>query len=288
MPGWVGAGCLLGSLGTLASVEVRDDLGQPVSLPRPASRIISLSPHLTEHLFALGAGDRIVGTVSYSDYPPAARDIPLIGSNDAFDLERIRALHPDLIVAWPSGNPVRALEQLRTLGIPMFQDNVQQLAQVPEVMERLGVLTGQAGMAGQRAQDFRARMSTLRQQHAGQRPVRVFYQVWDKPLMTLNGRHILSDVLQLCGAVNVFAALPALVPTVDEEAVLAANPDLIVASGKASTQAAWARRWQRWPHLKAVAAGQVVMLPPDLLSRMGPRLIEGAEALCRAVAQARR
>ncbi|MGQ5522193.1 cobalamin-binding protein [Chitinimonas sp. PSY-7] len=275
-------------LGTAhAAVSVQDDHGRTVRLNKPAQRIISLAPHLTEDLFAIGAGPNIVGVTSYSDYPAAAKQIPQVGSYNSFDLEQIRALKPDLIVAWPSGNPVRQLAQLESLGIALYYDDPKKLTDIPHVLERLGVLTGQTNVANQAATRLRDRTAALAQHHAGKRAVRVFYQVWDRPLMTINGEQVVSDVMRLCGAVNVFAELPSRAPTVDEEAVLKANPELIATSGDSTAKNDWLQRWARFPRLKAVANQQLYMLPPDLLSRMGPRLVEGAEALCAAVDKAR-
>ncbi|WP_035053110.1 cobalamin-binding protein [Andreprevotia chitinilytica] len=274
----------LASLPTQAAVTTQDDLGHTITLPTPAQRIISLAPHLTEDLFAIGAGGKIVGAVNYSDYPAAANAIPRVGGYNGFDLERIRALKPDLIVAWKSGNPPRQLAQLDTLGIPVFYDDARTLGDVPTVLERLGMLTGNTVAARAAADTFRQRIMALAK-YSKRRPVRVFYQVWDRPLMTINRQQIISDALFLCGAVNVFGDLPALTPTVDDEAVLAANPEMIATSGDAGTQAL--AHWQSWPNLAAVKNKQLVILPRDVLVRMGPRLAEGTEALCQAVDKAR-
>lgn len=270
-----------------AAVSVNDDLGRQLALARPAQRIISLAPHLTEDLFAIGAGGQIVGVVDYSDYPAAAKQIPRVGGYSGFDLERIRTLKPDLIVGWPSGNPSRQLQQLEKLGIPLFYDNTRRLTQLPTVLQRLGILTGRPAEAGRAAQGFRDRLAALRQRYAGKPPVRVFYQVWDRPLMTINREQIISDAIELCAGVNVFGQLPALVPTVDEETVLQANPQLIVTSGEAGMASGSLERWRRWPALEANRRQALVNLPPDLLSRIGPRLIDGAERLCQAIDQAR-
>lgn len=286
VPGWA-LGLALLALACQAAPTVNDDRGQTLTLAHPARRIVTLSPHLTEDLFAIGAGGLIVGTVDYSDYPAAANKITRIGGYNGFDLERIRALKPDLILAWESGNPPQQLALIAGLGIPVFYDNAGKMADIPGVLERLGVLTRHEAEARAAAAQWRQRMDQLARRYAGKRPVRVFYQVWDRPLMTINGQQIISDALRLCGAVNVFADLPAIAPTVDEEAVLAANPEIIATSGEPGMQAGVLARWQRWPKLAATRNGQLVTLPPDLLSRKGPRFIDGAEALCRAVDKAR-
>ena len=270
-----------------APIAVTDDRDQRIVLAQPAQRVISLAPHLTEDLFAIGAGQTLVGTVSYSDYPAAALKVPVIGGYTGIDLEKIRALKPDLILAWNTGNPPAQLAKIAALGIPMFYDGSKRLADVPTVMERLGTLTGKTATAQQAATQFRQRLSTLQQQHQGKRPVRAFYQIWDRPLMTMNKDQIISDAMRICGAVNVFADLPTLVPTIDDESVLVKNPELILTSGEANSKADWLNRWTRWPNLMAVKQRNLVVLPPDLLSRMGPRLVDGTEQLCLAVDRAR-
>ena len=289
MKHWIGLLlCCLTKLALAAPVSVHDDRGRLITLPQPAQRIVALAPHLVENLYAIGAGKQIVGAVSFSHYPEAAKTLPIVGSYDSFDLERIRALKPDLLVVWQTGNSPAQLARLDALGLPIFYDNAQKLPQVPDVLERLGLLSGHAPQAQQQAQLFRRRIATLQQQYQQQKPVRVFYQIWDRPLMTINKAQIISDVMTLCGAVNVFADLPVLVPTIDEEAVVMANPDLIATSGETSPKSDWLLRWQRWPTIKAVKKQNLVILPPDVLSRMGPRLPEGAEKFCQAIDNARR
>lgn len=271
-----------------AAITVKDDRQHTITLAQPAQRIITLSPHLTEDLYAIGAGGLIVGTVDYSDYPAAASKLTRIGGYNGFDLERIRALKPDLILAWDSGNPPQQLALIAGLGIPVFYDNANKMADIPGVLERLGMLTGHETEAKAAAQKFRQRTLLLEQQYARRRPVRLFYQVWDRPLMTINGQQIISDAMRICGAVNVFADLPAIAPTVDDEAVLVANPEIIVTSGEPGMKTDGLERWQHWPRLAATRNQQLVILSRDLLNRKGPRFIDGAEALCKAVDKVRK
>ncbi|MDW5415492.1 cobalamin-binding protein [Iodobacter sp. CM08] len=281
------AASLLLAFNAAASVSVKDDRGQEITLAKPAQRIISLAPHATEDLFAIGAGKLIVGAVNYSDYPPEANKIERIGGYNGFDLERIRALKPDLIVAWQSGNPAKQLAQIETLGLPVFYTFSKKLGDVPTVLERLGVLTAKEPEAQLAAKKYRDSLASLEKKYAGKKPVRVFYQVWDRPLMTINHEQIISDAMRLCGGVNVFANLPALVPTIDDEAVLAANPESIITSGEPGVKDNWLSRWKRWPNLQASKNKQFHVLPKDLLSRMGPRLVEGTAKLCEAIDKAR-
>ena len=271
----------------LLALNVTDDTGRTVTLDKPAQRIVSLAPYITELLFAAGAGEFIVGTVSHSDYPAAAKALPRIGDHPLLDLEAIVALQPDLIVAWESGSPRAQVEKLRQLGIPVWYNEPRHLTDIGNSIERLGRLAGTQATASRAAQDFRMRLQGLQQRYAGRRNIRVFYQLWDQPLMTVNGEQIISDVIRLCGGQNVFADLSGLAPTITEEAVVAARPEVIVAGGKAATHGQWWARWQRWPTLPAVAHNQLYFIPGDLLHRHGPRILEGAERMCSILEGAR-
>jgi iron complex transport system substrate-binding protein len=275
------------ALAAHAQLSVIDDEGRAVTLAQPAKRIVSLAPHATEILFAIGAGEQIVGAISFSDYPDAAKKIPRVGDHSGIDIERIRMLTPDLVVAWRSGNAQKQIEKLRELAIPVFVTEPDAIADVASAMENLGALTAREALAKEVARSFREHFEHLRMTYATRAPVRIFYQVWDRPLMTINGRHVISDVMRFCGAVNVFANLPARVPTVNVEAVLAANPEMIITSGSPSAQPSL-ESWRKWPNMLAVKQQNLVLLAPDLLNRMGPRIVLGTEKLCEAVDAARK
>lgn len=270
-----------------AAVSVTDDSGHAVTLSRPAQRIISLAPHLTELLFSVGAGGQVVGVVQYSDYPAAANKLPRIGSYQQFDLETVIRLRPDLIVAWQSGNNPGQIEQLKKLGFPVYISEPRRIADVASSMERLGALAGGGEQAARALQDFRQRYARLQARYAGRPPVRTFYEVWNRPLMTVSSAHLIGDVMKLCSAENVFAALPVLTPTISEEAVLAADPAVIIASGMDQARPEWLDDWRRWPQLRAVKAGHLYFIPPDLLQRHSPRILDGAEQFCAQVERAR-
>jgi iron complex transport system substrate-binding protein len=270
-----------------APVSVVDDTGQTVTLAQPARRIVSLAPHVTETLFAAGAGAAVVGAVSYSDYPKAAKQIPQVGSYPNVDLERVVSLKPDLVVGWPGGNAPAQLERLRALGLTVYRSDPRRIEDVAANIKRLGVLAGTPAQADAAAAKFRHRHRELAQRYRARPPVTVFYQVWHRPLMTINGAHLISQVIALCGGVNVFTALPALTPTLDVEAVLKADPAVIVASGMDESRPEWLDDWRRWPQLRAVRDGHLYFVPPDLLQRHGPRILDGAEQLCAALDQAR-
>jgi iron complex transport system substrate-binding protein len=267
-----------------AAITVTDDNGAAVTLAAPAQRVISLAPHVTELIYAAGGGSRLVGAVSYSDYPPEAKQIPRVGDNKALDLERIAALKPDLIVVWRHGNAQAELERLRELHIPMFFSEPHKLDDVALTLTKLGTLLGTSSTADAAASHYRHDIANLRAQYANRPPVSVFYQVWDQPLMTLNGTHMVSDMIALCGGRNVFAKLQPRVPTVSTEAVLAANPEAIVTASvgatKPDTPLPQLDRWRAWPSLKAVARNNLFAIDGDLIDRPTPRLVQGAAQLC--------
>ncbi|MNM82967.1 Vitamin B12-binding protein precursor [compost metagenome] len=274
-----------------AAVSVIDDAGNTVTLAQPARRIVSLAPHVTELLYAAGGGDRIVGTVSYSDYPPQARDLPRVGDNKALDLERIAALKPDLIVVWRHGNAQKQTDRLRALGLPLFYSEPRKLASIPENVEKLGTLLGTEATARRAADRFRQQVETLRKTYAARPPVTVFYQVWQQPLMTLNGQHLVSDMLALCGGRNLFGAETPLVPTVSVEAVVAGNPEAMLTAGMGATRSDQPlpdyAMWQRWKQVTAVARNNLFVIDGDLVNRAGPRVVQGIEQICKDLDLAR-
>lgn len=279
-------GCLVWT-SAAATVSVTDDTGNAIRLDRPADRIISLAPHMTELLYAAGAGNSLVGAVRYSDYPPPARDIPRVGDAHSFDIEQILALEPDLIIAWQSGNPAGQMRQLRELGLTLFVSEPRSLSDIPATIEKLGRLAGTAPAATAAAIDFRRRLTRLRDVYSDRPPVDVFYQIWHQPLITIGGGHVINDVIRLCGGRNVFADTDQLAPQISIEAVLAAAPEVIIASGTGDQRPEWLNDWQQWPQLPAVQQEQLHFIPPYQLQRHTPRILEGTARLCEILEQAR-
>ena len=273
--------------GQAEGVRVIDDIGNTVILAHPARRIISLAPHVTELLFAAGAGKHVVGVVAYSDFPEAAKKLPEVGAYNAFDLESILALKPDLIVAWKSANPAAALEKLQAMSIPVFYSEPKQLEDVASNIERLGVLAGTQTVAELASADFRHKLAELRTHYSNLSRVSVFYQIWHQPLMTVNGEHIISQVIELCGGRNVFADLPTLAPKISLEPVLLKDPEVIVAGNSALNHPGWKEDWRRWPNLRAVKNDHLFYVNPDIIQRHTPRILQGAEVLCRQLDQVR-
>jgi len=271
---------LLFSFQATAEIRVKDDYGNEVRLAAPAARIVSLSPHLTELLYAAGAGGRLVGAVEFSDYPAEARALPRVGSDAGIDLEAVIALQPDLVVAWPNAGSLRAVNRLADLRLPVFRSEPRELEDIPRTLQRLGALAGSEKDAERAAAAFRARVRELGRRYSKRPTVRVFYQVWDRPLLTVNGEHVISKVMRLCGGENVFARLPMIAPEIDREAVLRADPQVIVASGSDDQRPAWLDAWKAFPGLNAAAKGNLYAIAPELIQRHTPRLLEGAERLC--------
>lgn len=271
---------LLTAASAHADVVVRDDAGQVLRLATPARRIISLAPHITENLYAAGAGDAIVGVSEYSDYPAAARKLRRVGNYASLDLEAIVAMKPDLVIAWESGNAAAQLARLRTLGLPLFISEPRGIEDIAGSLERFGELAGTSGVAGEAARALRTRQVEMRRRYANRPAVRTFYQIWHQPLITVSGPQLIGSVLRLCGAENVFAGLSQLAPTVSVEAVLAANPEAIVASGMDDTRPEWLDMWLRWKELQATRRGNLFFVPADLINRHTPRVLDGAQLLC--------
>ncbi len=269
-------------------IAVTDDLGERVALAEPARRIVSLAPHVTELLFAAGAGAQVVGTVEYSDYPLEAKAIRRVGGYSKLDFETILALKPDLAVGWASGNGPDTLQRLRALGVPVFASQPGALPELGATIEKLGALAGTPEAAHRAAAEFRARLGALRARYAGRDEVSVFYAIWNRPPITVNDAHLISDVIRLCGGRNVFGGLRALAPVINEEDVVRADPEAIVASGSGEAPPEWLDDWRRWPRLTAVARGNLYAVPPQLIQRATPRVLDGAERLCAALDDARR
>jgi len=269
------------------AIEVTDDAGRQVRLTTPAQRIISLAPSMTELLFSIGAGDRVVAVIDYSDYPPEARALPVIGRHDLLDMEAIVALQPDLIVAWQSGNPRSSLQRLEQLGFAVYIAEPSSLNSIAKQVEKLSLLSGLSARGEELAAQFRQELNTLADAQRGAAPVSVFYQVWHSPLISVGGAELINDIINLCGGKNIFADLT-VGPKVSIEGVLRQNPDVIIASGMDAARPQWLDEWLRWPHLKAVQNHQLYFIPPDLVQRHSLRVLQGATQLCQHLDKARR
>lgn len=265
------------------AVVVTDDAGQRITLPHTPARIISVAPGATEMLFTAGAGNLVIATVEYSDEPPAARRVPRIGDGIAVDMERVVALKPDVVVVWPGGGNPAQIAQLEKLGFPLYRQQVDALSDIPGSLRRLGALAGTQSAAERAARDIEARLARLKQTHGSGLAPTVLLQVWNHPIYTVGGRHLMTDALRFCGARNVFDDLTEMGPAVDVEAVIARNPDFIVAVAPPGTGAGWLADWKRFPHLRAVRDNHLIEMTEGNLTRLGPSVLSGTEALCLAI-----
>ena len=270
-----------------ATVSAVDDTGQVVTLPKPAVRIVSMAPNLTEILFHIEAGSQIVGVVEYSDFPPKASDLPKIGSSHRFDIEAILELQPDLVVAWESGNPSEDLAKLEQLGIHVFRTEPRTLNDISTLMQRLGKLTGHSAISNVLAGTFLEGAAVIRETYQQQRNLTVLYQIWSDPIYTLNGDHLISRLIEHCGGTNIFFELETLAPVVSTESVIERNPDVIIAGGYKGATPEWLGTWNKWSGMQAVQSKSLYTIDADQISRMGPRILKGAQELCQAIDQAR-
>jgi iron complex transport system substrate-binding protein len=269
---------------TSAGVTVTDDAGRTLSLPSVPTRIVSLAPGATEMLFAAGAGKHVIATVQYSDEPAAAKRVPRIGDVVAIDMEKLVALRPEIAIVWPGGGNPAQIEEIARIGIPLYRQQVNSLADLPGSLRRLGTLAGTSDVAEQAARSIEARLATLAHRYGNNRHPTVLLQVWNHPIYTIGGTHLMSDALKLCGARNVFGDLRDLAPAVDVEAVVARNPDIIVAAAPPGAGPEWLADWKRFTTLRAVRTANLVTFEDQRLTRLGPSVVDATEELCKVLA----
>ena len=270
---------LVFSMQSFAGVNLPQADGSSLKLNAPADRLITLSPHLAELVFAAGAGKNLVATVEYSEYPEAAASVPRIGDAFAIDVERVLALSPDLVIAWDSGNPRQAVSQLVSLGIPVWSVEIREPIEIAEVIKAIGAVSGHTQAAGVAAADFQRRLNDLARRYASRRVLDYFYQIDEKPLYTINGEHLISKGLSLCGGHNIFHDLPGLAFQVTHESVIVADPVAMFAPVRDNEPNPLAV-WLDWPGLQAVSANALFTLPADKINQATPRLLDALEIAC--------
>lgn len=253
--------------------------GGELVLKSPARKLVTLSPHLTELVFAAGAGHLLAATVAHSDFPPEASELPRVGDAFRIDTERVHLLNPDLILGWQSGNPPGALSHLTGLGFPLWTVEIRRPGEIADVVELIGQATGTLEAARAAAGDLRRKIAALERRYAGRNSVGYFYQISDQPLYTVNGEHLISRGLALCGGENVFADLSGLAPQIGLEAVLLADPQLLIAPRIAGLSDPL-EHWSAWPRLQAVRDENFLLLPADEISRATPRFLDSVELAC--------
>jgi iron complex transport system substrate-binding protein len=270
-----------------ATRTVVDDTGANVTVPADNCRIISLAPGTTAMLFAAGAGKCVVGTIAHSKEPAEASAVRIVGDAETLDFEQLLGLRPTVVVVAVDVVQRVRIDRIRALGIPVYEVHVTSLRQMPESMRRLGTLTG-TGAAAERAADaLSAELGAIARRYQGRPALRVLYQIWDQPIYTIGGRHVISDALAVCGARNIFADLDTAAPAVTRESVVERDPDLVLLSGPPAATDEWVAEWRRLPTLKAVRGGHLVAYTDERIDRMGPAVIAATAHLCEVIDAAR-
>ncbi|MEO5862263.1 MAG: cobalamin-binding protein [Burkholderiales bacterium] len=264
------------------------DDGQKVILAQTAQRIISLAPHLTELVYAAGAGDKLVAVTAYSDYPEAAKALSQVGDASNLDLERIVMLKPDLVLAWKSNVSPFAVERLRRLSIPVYVTETRRLAGIPKLLRSIGMLAGATDTAESGARNFEEQLRALAQAASGKAVIPTFIEIWHDPLISVNGEHIMSEVMSLCGGKNILAAAPTLTPSIGLETLLRADPGAIIGGGSAVTADGFRKQWEKHASLTAVRQHNIFYVNPDWIQRSTPRILFGAKSICEALEKVRR
>ena len=259
--------------------------------PEPASgeaaeRVVAFAPHLSEIMFAIGAGDRLVGVSSWSDYPREVLDLPEVGDAFTVDQEQLSLLQPDLVLVWESGMPAHTVEELRSRGYRIEVIRTRSLADVSAAMITLGELTGRRAGAREAAEQYTSGLEQLSEQYQDAPPISVFFQVSNRPLYTINREHFISEIINLCGGRNVFDDLDDMAPSVSVEAVLDRDPEVMLAGANLGDDAF--AEWVRWPGLAANRYGNQFLLSDETIGRPIPRLVVAGQAVCIALDQARR
>ncbi|GIU13882.1 cobalamin-binding protein [Shewanella sp. MBTL60-007] len=251
----------------------------------PAKRIVALSPHSVEMLYAIGAGESIVATTDHADFPEAALAIPRIGGYYGIQIERVLELEPDLVVVWGSGNKAEDIERIKELGFRVFDSNPQTLEAVADELESLGELTGHQVQAAKVAADYREKLKQLRIDNAAKSEVSVFYQLWSTPLMTVAKNSWIQQIIAVCHGDNVFVDAASDYPQVSLETVVLKQPEVILQSQDEGNIVGV--NWSKWAEIPAVKNGHIYQLNADLLHRAAPRALLGVEELCEALDKSR-
>jgi len=270
-----------------ANIQVTDFKGSVLNFTQPVERIVALAPHIVENVFTAGAGDKLVGVVTYSDFPEAATKLPIVGGYAKTNLEKILELKPDLVIAWESGNSDASVARIQELGLTVYVDQPDKLKDVAKSIRDIGLLAGTSAVADMAASKYSEKIDNILSMKLGQKPVSTFYQVWNSPIRTINGKHIISNAIALCGGVNIYANESAIAPIINIESILERNPEVILASGMSDSKPEWLEEWKDWPALQAVTLDNLYFVDPDHIQRHTVRILEGIETICAQLQEAR-
>ncbi|MFT5850616.1 MAG: vitamin B12 transport system substrate-binding protein [Colwellia sp.] len=252
-----------------------------------AKRIVALAPHIVEMLFDIGAGDKIVGAVAYSDYPKAALDIPRVGSYHGMQIEKLLALNPDLVIVWKSGNSQSDIDKMKRLGLKIVFSNPVDIADVATELRYFGGLTGHQQQAESVALAYEQRLKKLRLDNKTKQAIPVFYQLWSEPMMTINGTTWINQLIEVCQGVNVFKDNPTPYPKISTENVIVAQPHLMILPDENSDKPQPIIDWQKWPEIPAVKNNKFIHVDADLLHRFSTRMLSGVADMCEKIDQQR-
>jgi len=278
---------LVGAAQVRGGEAFTDDAGRRIEIGAPARRIVTLAPHLAELAFAAGAGAYVVGVSSYTDWPDAARKLPEIAASGQVDLERLVLAKPDLVLTWTSGVPAQENARIERLGYRVVSVEIRKLEDVAVWLRRIGDLAGTGSTAQAAAAAYERDLQALVARHRGRPPVPTFYEIWNDPLMTLSGSHLVSQILDVCGGRNVYADATTLAPVVSLEDLIATRPVAVLVAAPPAQADRWTGAWRTDPRLRAVQARHVESIDPALANRMGPRVLDGVKAVCAALERAR-
>lgn len=265
---------------TINAITVTDFSNNEVILAKPAMRIIALAPHIVENVFSAGAGEKLVGVVTYSDFPEQATSLPIVGSYTSVNLEKIVELEPDLIITWQSNNSDETLNRIRELGFTVYVDQPKTLVDIAKSIRDIGELSGHSEFANKTADEYLKKLAVIQQTQLKAHKVTAFYQVWNSPLQTINGNHIISAAIEICGGVNIYADEFTIAPIINIESILDKNPEAIIASGMSDSRPEWLDEWLQWPSLSAVQNNNLFFVDPDHIQRHTVRILLGVATIC--------
>lgn len=247
-------------------------------------RLVVLAPDLARNLIMLGAADQIRGIISNDSLEQQLTNAEVVGDHQLLNFEKILSLKPSKIIAWQGGNPESQLQRLEGLGLEVVRVRTERLADLPAQLRTFGQILGREAQAQLLIDQFYTAMDAL--QVKSQPDVRLFYELWHAPLMSVNDHSWISEIFSLCGAINVLGRAYEPYPQVGEEAVLAGNVQVILGSSELPSN--WQESWQKWPQIPAVAADQLYTVDADYLHQLTLDTVRGAEQVCAAVERARR
>jgi len=250
-------------------------------------RIVALAPHIVENLYTIGAGEQIVGTVEYADFPESANKIPRLGGHQGIQIEKLLALKPDLVLAWKTGSKADDLALIERMGVKVLYGEANEVDKVPQELLRLGKLTGREDVAKHAATEFQQKLDAIKAKQQGKASVAVFYQLWPEPMMTVSKNTWINQLIEICHGSNVFANSRTDYPLISIENVIVAKPEVIILPEEKSKNKQPVIDWQKWPEVPAVNYNQFIQVNADLLHRFTTRMLDGLDNMCDKIDQSR-